>query len=147
MVSKPDLLFKNRSLIIVQSSNHDGYARTGLTFLLISGQLLKITERYDILLYYCDAINLHCLQTGNEKDVTMQAGKQRAVLPLIRKFNEHSGRLLNAVLYVNNSLLINTLALTHVLRGESAPKRRRTESGTEDVSDIPRLCAFTEPPI
>ncbi|PSR81186.1 hypothetical protein PHLCEN_2v6521 [Hermanssonia centrifuga] len=53
-------------------------------------------------------------ETGNEKDVTMQAGKQRAVLPLIRKFNEHSGRLLNAVL------------------GESAPKRRRTESGTED---------------
>ena len=40
------------------------------------------------------------LQTGNEKDVTMQAGKQRAVLPLIRKFNEHSSRLLNTVLYV-----------------------------------------------
>lgn len=38
--------------------------------------------------------------TGNEKDVTMQAGKQRAVLPLIRKFNEHSGRLLNTSLYV-----------------------------------------------
>ena len=30
----------------------------------------------------------------------MQAGKQRAVLPLIRKFNEHSSRLLNTVLYV-----------------------------------------------
>lgn len=40
------------------------------------------------------------VQTGNERDVTMQAGKQRAVLPLIRKFNEHSSRLLNTVLYV-----------------------------------------------
>lgn len=39
-------------------------------------------------------------QTGNEKDVTMQAGKQRAVLPLIRKFNEHSTRLLDTALYV-----------------------------------------------
>lgn len=39
-----------------------------------------------------------CLQTGNIKDVTMQAGKQRAVLPLIRKFNEHSGRLLHTAL-------------------------------------------------
>lgn len=30
----------------------------------------------------------------------MQAGKQKAVLPLIRKFNEHSGRLLDNALYV-----------------------------------------------
>ena len=35
-------------------------------------------------------------QTGNEKDVTMQAGKQRGALPLIRKFNEHSERLLKS---------------------------------------------------
>ncbi|KAK7692566.1 hypothetical protein QCA50_004196 [Cerrena zonata] len=51
--------------------------------------------------------------TGNEKDVTMQAGKQRAVLPLIRKFNEHSGRLLNSSL------------------GEQPAKRRRVDSGNE----------------
>ncbi|EJD02865.1 uncharacterized protein FOMMEDRAFT_140693 [Fomitiporia mediterranea MF3/22] len=35
-------------------------------------------------------------ETGNQKDTTMQAGKTRAALPLIRKFNEHSERLLNA---------------------------------------------------
>ncbi|KAF7792342.1 hypothetical protein EIP86_003378 [Pleurotus ostreatoroseus] len=52
--------------------------------------------------------------TGNEKDVTMQAGKQRAVLPLIRKFNEHSSRLLNTVL------------------GEPAAKKRRMDEGTEE---------------
>ena len=35
-------------------------------------------------------------QTAGEKDITMQAGKHKGVLPLIRKFNEHSERLLNA---------------------------------------------------
>lgn len=37
-------------------------------------------------------------ETGNEKDITMQAGRQRGALPLIRKFNEHSERLLNSAL-------------------------------------------------
>lgn len=32
-------------------------------------------------------------QTGNERDVTMQPGRQRGTLPLIRRFNEHSNRL------------------------------------------------------
>lgn len=50
-------------------------------------------------------------ETGNIRDVTMQPGKQRAVLPLIRKFNEHSGRLLQSSL------------------GEPAAKRRRTDNG------------------
>ncbi|KAG6842122.1 hypothetical protein C0991_001615 [Blastosporella zonata] len=36
--------------------------------------------------------------TGNEKDITMQAGRQKGALPLIRKFNEHSERLLNSAL-------------------------------------------------
>ncbi|KAH9929497.1 uncharacterized protein BXZ73DRAFT_48014 [Epithele typhae] len=49
-------------------------------------------------------------ETGNEKDITMQAGKQRAVLPLIRKFNEHSTRLLDTAL------------------GGPATKRRRLDS-------------------
>ncbi|KAI0694319.1 hypothetical protein BC835DRAFT_1274633 [Cytidiella melzeri] len=53
-------------------------------------------------------------ETGNERDITMQAGKQKAVLPLIRKFNEHSGRLLNSVL------------------GDNANKRRRIDSSLED---------------
>ncbi|KAJ3550103.1 hypothetical protein NM688_g5109 [Phlebia brevispora] len=55
-------------------------------------------------------------ETGNERDVTMQAGKQKAVLPLIRKFNEHSSRLLNTVLS----------------RGEPATKKRRLEEGVEE---------------
>ncbi|KAJ6499050.1 hypothetical protein C8R45DRAFT_980909 [Mycena sanguinolenta] len=38
------------------------------------------------------------VETGNEKDVTMIAGRQRGALPLIRKFNEHSERLLNSAL-------------------------------------------------
>ncbi|KAI0744064.1 hypothetical protein C8Q80DRAFT_1326480 [Daedaleopsis nitida] len=50
-------------------------------------------------------------ETGNERDVTMQAGKQRAVLPLIRKFNEHSTRLLDTAL------------------GGPAAKRRRVDDG------------------
>jgi transcription initiation factor TFIIH subunit 1 len=33
------------------------------------------------------------IQTGNINDYTMQAGKQRNTLPLIRRFNEHSNRL------------------------------------------------------
>jgi transcription initiation factor TFIIH subunit 1 len=44
------------------------------------------------------------LQTGNEKEVTMQAGKQRGALPLIRKFNEHSERLLKSALCVSHTL-------------------------------------------
>ncbi|CDO75354.1 hypothetical protein BN946_scf184966.g22 [Trametes cinnabarina] len=57
-------------------------------------------------------------ETGNEKDVTMQAGKQKAVLPLIRKFNEHSTRLLDTAL------------------GGPAAKRRRTESGDEHLAQL-----------
>ncbi|KAF8635215.1 hypothetical protein AX17_003991 [Amanita inopinata Kibby_2008] len=38
------------------------------------------------------------IETGNEKDVTMQAGRQKGALPLIRKFNEHSERLLKSAL-------------------------------------------------
>jgi transcription initiation factor TFIIH subunit 1 len=51
-------------------------------------------------------------ETGNIPDLTMQAGKQRATLPLIRKFNEHSERLLKAS-----------------LGDEPSAKRRRTDSG------------------
>ncbi|KAJ9098251.1 hypothetical protein QFC21_004580 [Naganishia friedmannii] len=32
-------------------------------------------------------------ETGNGRDVTMQPGRERATLPLIRRFNEHSNRL------------------------------------------------------
>ncbi|KAG2354888.1 hypothetical protein BDR07DRAFT_1428008, partial [Suillus spraguei] len=57
-------------------------------------------------------------ETGNEKDVTMQAGRQRGALPLIRKFNEHSERLLNSAL------------------GEVPPaKRQRIDSGNDEDDD------------
>ncbi|PPR05823.1 hypothetical protein CVT26_010103 [Gymnopilus dilepis] len=58
-------------------------------------------------------------ETGNEKDITMRAGRQKAALPLIRKFNEHSERLLNAAL------------------GEIPPaKRRRLDPGEDAYSQI-----------
>lgn len=58
------------------------------------------------------------VETGNEKDVTMQAGRQRGALPLIRKFNEHSERLLNSAL------------------GEVPPtKRRRIDNGNDEDED------------
>ncbi|KAJ3508383.1 hypothetical protein NLJ89_g5788 [Agrocybe chaxingu] len=58
-------------------------------------------------------------ETGNEKDITMQAGRQKAALPLIRKFNEHSERLLNSAL------------------GEVPPaKRRRLDHGEDAYSQI-----------
>lgn len=56
------------------------------------------------------------VQTGNTNDVTMQAGRQRAILPLIRKFNEHSERLLNSAL------------------GEVRPVKRRRLNVEEPVS-------------
>lgn len=41
---------------------------------------------------------LHYLQTGNERDVTMKAGKRKNAIPIIRRFNEHSERLLQSAL-------------------------------------------------
>ncbi|KIM69040.1 hypothetical protein SCLCIDRAFT_1208455 [Scleroderma citrinum Foug A] len=52
-------------------------------------------------------------ETGNEKDVTMQAGRQRGALPLIRKFNDHSERLLNSAL------------------GDNSPSKRRRADGDD----------------
>ena len=39
----------------------------------------------------------------------MKAGRQRGALPLIRKFNEHSERLLNSALYVILASLLTFL--------------------------------------
>jgi hypothetical protein len=64
--------------------------------------------------YQQDLLNV--VQTGNTNDVTMQAGRQRAILPLIRKFNEHSERLLNYAL------------------GEVRPVKRRRLNFEEPVS-------------
>lgn len=40
------------------------------------------------------------METGNTKDFTMRAGSQRKSLPLMRKFNEHSERLLVQAMWV-----------------------------------------------
>lgn len=37
-------------------------------------------------------------ETGNEKDWTMRAGAERKTLPLMRRFNDHSHRLLDDAL-------------------------------------------------
>ncbi|KAF8210572.1 hypothetical protein K438DRAFT_1809924 [Mycena galopus ATCC 62051] len=54
-------------------------------------------ERVDVFVDLGATLEDHG-ETGNEKDVTMIAGRQRGALPLIRKFNEHSERLLNSAL-------------------------------------------------
>ncbi|KAJ7091198.1 hypothetical protein C8R44DRAFT_844319 [Mycena epipterygia] len=55
------------------------------------------TDRVDLFVDLGATLEDHG-ETGNEKDVTMIAGRQRGALPLIRKFNEHSERLLNSAL-------------------------------------------------
>ncbi|KZT52260.1 hypothetical protein CALCODRAFT_525450 [Calocera cornea HHB12733] len=57
-------------------------------------------------------------ETGNERDVTMQPGRERGILPLIRRFNVHSERLLQQAL------------------GEApAGKRRKLEGGMDERFD------------
>ncbi|EGO25262.1 hypothetical protein SERLADRAFT_465142 [Serpula lacrymans var. lacrymans S7.9] len=56
-------------------------------------------------------------ETGNERDITMQPGRQRGALPLIRKFNEHSERLLNSAL------------------GDKPPAKRRRVNGNDGGND------------
>ncbi|KAF5325666.1 hypothetical protein D9611_000372 [Ephemerocybe angulata] len=53
-----------------------------------------------------------------ERDVTMQAGRQKGAIPLIRKFNEHSERLLNSAL------------------GDLPPTKRRRVDTAEEYSQI-----------
>jgi transcription initiation factor TFIIH subunit 1 len=68
-----------------------------------------LEDRVEVMLPpYLVHVLSHPEQTGNEKDVTMQAGRQRGALPLIRKFNEHSERLLNFTLSVPSFHNINT---------------------------------------
>ncbi|KAF8638041.1 hypothetical protein AX16_010673 [Volvariella volvacea WC 439] len=57
----------------------------------------KRNEKVDIFVDLAATFEDHG-ETGNEKDITMQAGRQKGALPLIRKFNEHSERLLNSAL-------------------------------------------------
>ena len=52
-----------------------------------------------LALYRHRRLTVSVTKAWNEKDITMQAGKQRGALPLIRKFNEHSERLLKSAMY------------------------------------------------
>ena len=60
----------------------------------------------------------------------MQAGRQKGALPLIRKFNEHSERLLRSALCVCRFShdVDPDVAKFNVLRGDLPPaKRQRTD--------------------
>ncbi|KAF8829097.1 hypothetical protein HHX47_DHR3000893 [Lentinula edodes] len=75
-------------------------------------------------------------QVGNEQDITMQAGRQKGALPLIRKFNEHSERLLNSALQVA-LFHIPFKCAYQIFRGEgSSTKRKRTTIDEREVEDI-----------
>ncbi|KAF8342155.1 uncharacterized protein EI90DRAFT_3032292 [Cantharellus anzutake] len=64
-------------------------------------------------------------ETGNEKDVTMQAGKRKNAIPIIRRFNEHSERLLESAL--------GTKVTKH---GDDAPEHYAAESSNYDSQVI-----------
>lgn len=83
-----------------------------MIWVLLPWIMKRYLESDFVLMIYTDASSLR--QTGNEKDLTMQAGKQRAVLPLIRKFNEHSTRLLDTALSVQHSFVVLNPS-THVI--------------------------------
>jgi hypothetical protein len=63
----------------------------------------------------------------------MQAGKRKATLPLIRRFNEHSEKLLQSALYVFYHLprTLFHLNIDPLFSGDSTGKRRRTNAATE----------------
>jgi hypothetical protein len=65
----------------------------------------------------------------------MQAGRQKAVLPLIRKFNEHSERLLNSAMWAIRMIIKQTI--NRLSRGDNPPaKRRRLDNGEVIASPI-----------
>ncbi|KAF7977747.1 hypothetical protein HWV62_2832 [Athelia sp. TMB] len=69
--------------------------------------------------------------TSTTPDTTMQAGRQRGALPLIRRFNEHSERLLRTAAGDEDQ---NARAL----------KRQRTDAGIDEAIDLDDLRAPTE---
>ena len=72
----------------------------------------------------------------------MQAGKQRAVLPLIRKFNEHSSRLLNTVLCVF-CLKHPNCQIDLDVEGNRLPKRDVRMRAPKRSAEIQLLTGFT----
>ena len=73
-------------------------------------------------------------QTGNDKDVTMKAGKRKNAIPIIRRFNDHSERLLQSALWVWMSF-IRMSADDISARGTNTSKRRGA-SAEDYVSEV-----------
>ncbi|KAJ9119421.1 hypothetical protein QFC24_005654 [Naganishia onofrii] len=72
-------------------------------------------------------------ETGNGRDVTMQPGRERATLPLIRRFNEHSNRLVRQEFHlVDGSEEVASMAVDPDHLG-SAQKRLFSEIEIEDL--------------
>ncbi|KAJ3803283.1 hypothetical protein GGU11DRAFT_812931 [Lentinula aff. detonsa] len=69
-------------------------------------------------------------QAGNEQDITMQAGRQKGALPLIRKFNEHSERLLNSALRVAPFQPLISMG------DDPSAKRQRTNIDEREIEEI-----------
>ena len=72
----------------------------------------------------------------------MQAGRQKAALPLIRRFNEHSERLLQSALLVAFRCVTRGCSAEGVFDsgdGPSAKRRRLNDSNSMDVSQVTRI--------
>lgn len=68
--------------------------------------------------------------TGNEKDWTMRAGAERGVLPLVRRFNEHSERVLSSSLGDSDTRAAHSAeaqSAEQIPPGQSRRKKARTE--------------------
>lgn len=115
--------------VIEQNLNLDDKGTIRWNCLSILAPPARTTNKYNYAfspLYAKSYSFIVCLQVGNEQDITMQAGRQKGALPLIRKFNEHSERLLNSALQV---VLFNIplKCAYQISRGEgSSTKRKRT---------------------
>ncbi|CAO1623563.1 unnamed protein product [Sympodiomycopsis kandeliae] len=77
--------------------------------------------------------------TGNEKDWTMRAGAERGVLPLVRRFNEHSERVLSSSLGDSDTRAAHTKEAESAEQIPRLRKKARTEGerGVE-LDDLPR---------
>lgn len=66
--------------------------------------------------------------TNLPRDYTMKPGGQRASLPLMRRFNEHSERLLNQALCVEPALLVRVSLCASELGRAAAPGEREQDA-------------------
>jgi len=76
----------------------------------------------------------------------MQAGRQKAALPLIRRFNEHSERLLKSALFVAFRYTTRgclTEGMFDSGDGPSAKRRKLDDSSSMDVGQITRITHST----